>query len=147
MNYYQQPCFGYGQPVVPQPYVQQPFVQQPFVQQPFVPGPFNQPMFPDQQMMPGMPGMPGATSPTEQSYIENILRLNVGKVATVYMNFENSQWGSKIFKGTILAAGKDHLILKDLNSETRFLLLSIYLDYVTFDEEVNYEYPFRKQAK
>ena len=28
----------------------------------------------------------------QQSYIENILRLNLGKVATVYMNFENSQW-------------------------------------------------------
>ena len=35
----------------------------------------------------------------ENSYIENILRMNLGKNATIYMNFENSQWGSKVFKG------------------------------------------------
>ena len=29
--------------------------------------------------------------PFENSYIENILRLNLGKTATIYMNFENSQ--------------------------------------------------------
>ena len=50
----------------------------------------------------------------EQSYIENILRLNINKVATVYMNFEGSQWGSKIFKGYVKGAGRDHIILKDL---------------------------------
>lgn len=134
MNYFQQPCYGVG--------LSQPVVPQPLFQQPFVPGvPLGQPLIPDQFMTPPS----GIGLPTEQSYIENILRLNVGKVATVYMNFENSQWGSKIFKGTILAAGKDHLILKDLNSETRFLLLTIYLDYITFDEEINYDYPFRKK--
>ena len=46
----------------------------------------------------------------ESSYIENILRLNLGKVVSVYMNFENSQWGSKIFKGKLEAAGKDHIM-------------------------------------
>ncbi len=79
----------------------------------------------------------------EQSYIENILRLNRGKVANIYMNFEESQWGSKIFKGTIEEAGKDHIIVKDYNSEMRYLLLSIYLNYITFDEEIEYKYPFQ----
>ena len=38
--------------------------------------------------------------PVEQSYIENILRLNKGKLATVYATFENNtQWNAKIFKG------------------------------------------------
>ena len=78
----------------------------------------------------------------EQSYIENILRLNLGKTVNVYMNFENSQWGSKVFKGTLEAAGKDHIIVSDLNNGTRYLLLSIYLDYITFDEEINYYYPY-----
>lgn len=83
----------------------------------------------------------------QQSYIENILRLNINKVATVYMNFEGSQWGSKIFKGIIKGAGKDHIILKDLQSETRYLLLMVYLDYVTFDESIEYEYPYRKKEE
>ena len=81
----------------------------------------------------------------QQSYIENILRLNLGKVATVYMNFENSQWGSKVFKGYIKGAGKDHIILKDLQSETRYLLLMVYLSYITFDERIEYDYPYRKK--
>ena len=78
----------------------------------------------------------------EQSYIENILRLNRGKVATVYMNFEGSQWGSKVFKGEILEAGKDHLIIKDLQTNMTYMLLTIYLSYVAFDEDIEYEYPF-----
>ena len=60
------------------------------------------------------------------------------------MNFENSQWGSKVFTGTLEAAGKDHSIISDPNTGTRFLLLSIYLSYVTFDEEINYYYPYQQ---
>ncbi len=133
MNYYQQPpmYLGVGQPAMPTPYFPQAF---PTPQMGMGQPGFMEPMMPQQM----------AQAPSEQSYIENILRLNIGKTATVYMNFEGSQWGSKIFKGTLLAAGKDHIILKDLNSELRYLLLSIYLDYITFDEEISYDYPFRK---
>ena len=81
----------------------------------------------------------------EQSYIENILRLNLGKQVSAYMNFENSQWGSKVFKGTLEAAGKDHIIISDSTTGTRYLLLSIYLDYVTFEEEINYYYPYQQR--
>src|SRR5699024_4170460 len=52
--------------------------------------------------------------PMERSYIENILRLNKGKQATVYMTFEDGQQGNaQTFKGVIEAAGRDHLILSD----------------------------------
>ena len=81
----------------------------------------------------------------QQSYIENILRDNYSKLATVYMNFEGSQWGSKVFKGYIRGAGKDHIILKDAQSETRYLLLMVYLNYITFDEKIEYDYPYRKK--
>lgn len=83
----------------------------------------------------------------EQSYIENILRLNLGKTISVYMNFENSQWGSKIFKGKLEAAGKDHIIISDQNNNMRYLLLTIYLNYITFDEEINYYYPYQQTTK
>lgn len=86
-----------------------------------------------------VPGM----LPLEQSYVENILRLNRGKLATVYMTFENNrEWNAKIFKGIIEAAGRDHLILSDPQTGKRYLLLMVYLDYVTFDEEIDYDYPF-----
>ncbi|HEX6594006.1 MAG TPA: spore coat protein GerQ [Bacillota bacterium] len=76
--------------------------------------------------------------PLEQSYIENILRLNRGKHATVYMTIDGN---TKVFKGIIRAAGRDHIILRDPNTEKRYLLLMVYLDYVVFDEEINYTYP------
>jgi len=81
--------------------------------------------------------------PIEESYIENILRLNRGKIATVYMTFENNtQWNAKVFRGEIEAAGRDHIILSDPQTGTRYVLLMVYLDYITFDEEIKYNYPF-----
>ena len=98
--------------------------------------PYNYSPFPFPQ--PSNNGM----MPLEQSYIENILRLNRGKTATIYMNFEGSQWGSKIFKGEITAAGKDHIIVKDNQTGITYLLLTIYLSYVAFDTDIEYEYQF-----
>lgn len=91
------------------------------------------------------PYQPQNAEMDESSYIENILRLNLGKVISVYMNFENSQWGSKIFKGKLEAAGKDHIIISDTATNMRYLLLTIYLNYITFDEEINYYYPYQNQ--
>ncbi len=88
---------------------------------------------------PQIPGM----LPTEQSYIENILRLNKGKLVDVYTTFENnSQWNAKVFRGLIEAAGRDHLIISDPQSGKRYLIPMVYLDYVEFEEEIEYEYPF-----
>ena len=83
---------------------------------------------------------PGGMLPPQQSYIENILRLNRGKQATVYMTFEGNN--AKTFKGIIEAAGRDHIIISDPTSGKRYLLLMVYLDYITFDEEINYSYPY-----
>lgn len=91
------------------------------------------------------PGAPGSMPmlPIEQSYVENILRLNLGKIGTFYMTYENnSQWNAKVFKGRIEAAGRDHIIISDPKTGMRYLLLMVNLDYVTFDEELNYSYPF-----
>lgn len=85
--------------------------------------------------------------PIERSYIENILRLNRGKHVSVYMTFDGSrEWNSKVFKGVIEAAGRDHIILSDPESGKRYLLLMIYLNYVVFDDEINYDYPFNSQG-
>ena len=114
-------------------------------QQPYGYSPCMGSMYPPQFMSQMPPSGQNYQNPylfAEQSYIENILRLNRGKVATVYMNFEGSQWGSKIFKGEILEAGKDHILLKDTQTNVHYLLLTIYLSYIAFDEAIEYEYPF-----
>ncbi|MEO3946840.1 spore coat protein GerQ [Gorillibacterium sp. CAU 1737] len=87
---------------------------------------------------------PGALPPgrVEESYIENILRLNLGKVATIYMTFENNvEWNAKIFKGKLEAAGRDHIIISDPETGRRYILLMVNLDYITFDEPLNYFHP------
>lgn len=103
----------------------------------------QQQMMPQQQMQPStLPAGGRPTSPpaaAEESYIENILRLNKGKLATVYLTFENNrEWNAKVVKGIIEAAGRDHLIVSEPGTGKRYLIPLIYLDYVTFDEEINY---------
>lgn len=123
------------------------FYQQPYAV-PFSQGMYQQPVYPQFVYADQLVGQQANANPlsNEQSYVENILRMNYGKVVTVYMNYENSQWGSKVFKGVLLGAGTDHIILKDVASETRYLLLTIYLCYITFDEKIEYEYPYRNKS-
>lgn len=145
---------GYDAAGMPLQQGQQPLYPQPGTVQPIYPQPGTQPMFPPtatpQQpsgsIIPGTPVPPGVPF-VEESYIENILRLNLGKVATIYMTFENNtQWNAKIFRGVLEAAGRDHIIISDPQTGRRYLLLMVNLDYITFDEELNYLVPPQVQA-
>jgi len=92
------------------------------------------------QITPGGTVVP--TPQFEQSYVENILRLNLGKTGTFYMTYENnSQWNAKVFTGVIEAAGRDHIIISERSTGRRILLLMVNLDYVVFDEPLQYQYP------
>ena len=78
--------------------------------------------------------------PMEQSYIENILRFNKGKRVTAYFSFSDSNnHKDMVYKGIIEQAGRDHLILSDPQTGKWYLLLMIYLDYIEFDEKINYQ--------
>ena len=82
---------------------------------------------------------PKVEIPFEQSYIENILRLNKGKQIRVHMTFPDSvEWRDLEFKGILEEAGRDHIILSEPSTGKWQLLLMIYVDYVSFDEEINY---------
>ena len=75
----------------------------------------------------------------EQSYIENILRMNKGKKATIHMTFPDSEeFKDREFKGIVEQSGRDHIILSDPESGKWYLLLMIYVDFITFDEQINY---------
>nr|WP_245203621.1 spore coat protein GerQ [Ammoniphilus resinae] len=110
-----------------------------------------QQVFPPQPSGAYIPGTPGASQgvqvpgmlPIEQSYIENILRLNKGKSGTFYFTYENNnEWNAKVYKGVVEAAGRDHIILSEPSTGKRYLLLMVNFDYAEFDEPLNYEYPF-----
>lgn len=75
---------------------------------------------------------------TEQSHIENILRLNKGKKVEIFQSFADSgEWKDRIFKGIIEESGKDHIILSDPATGNWYLLLLIYIDFIKFDEAIN----------
>lgn len=113
------------------------------------PRPSQTPPMPSGSIIPGVaPGAGGVSPqtgpmppmlPMEQSFIENILRMNRGKVATVYTTYENNtEWNAIVFRGVIEEAGRDHLILSDPETGESFLLRMVNVDYVTFDEPLNY---------
>jgi spore germination protein Q len=74
----------------------------------------------------------------EQSYIENILKLNKGKKVEVFMTFADSnEWRDRIFKGIIEETGKDHIILSDPTSGNWYLLFFMYVNFIKFEEDIN----------
>ena len=78
--------------------------------------------------------------PMEQSYIENILRNNIGKKVKAHVSFSDSiEWRDRIFSGVIEHAGRDNLIITDYENGKSYLILMIYLDFVEFDEKITYE--------
>ncbi|MBE6160543.1 MAG: spore coat protein GerQ [Lactobacillales bacterium] len=81
--------------------------------------------------------------PSEQSYIENILRLNKGKQVRVHMTFPDStEYRDREFKGIIEQSGRDHIILSEPSTGTWELLLMIYVNFISFDEPINYSEEF-----
>ncbi len=102
-------------------------------------GPLVQPGAPNVGLQNPAAYLPGML-PLEESYIENIVRLNKGKLARVYMTFGDKK--QQAFTGIVEAAGRDHIILSDPQTGMRYLLLMVYLDYITFDEELEYEASF-----
>ena len=134
MDNNQQPykyALPYTQPYPPSPQGSQqvtpptPSTQIPY-QQPYSPAPYN------------------PTKRIEESYIENIVRLNRGKLGTFYMTYSDSnEWRDRVYKGVIEAAGVDHIIISDPRDGKRYVLLNIYLNWIEFNEEINYDYPIR----
>lgn len=79
----------------------------------------------------------------EQSYIENILRLNRGKKARFHVTVPGSiKWQDRVFEGIIEQAGKDHTIISNPSTGEWYLVLMIYLDFVTFEEPIKYNNDF-----
>jgi len=91
----------------------------------------------------GIDTIQNASLPMEQSYIENILRLNKGKKVRVHMTFPDSnEFRDREFVGIIEESGRDHIILSEPSTGKWQLLLMIYVDFISFDEKINYSPEF-----
>lgn len=103
------------------------------------------PLYSGQNPTPNQSLAPNFSSdlPMEQSYIENILRLNKGKKVRVHMTFPDSnEFRDREFSGIIEQSGRDHIILSEPSTGKWLLLLMIYVDFITFDEKINYSQEF-----
>ena len=75
----------------------------------------------------------------EQSYIENILRMNKGKKCKVFASFPDStEWRDRIYDGIIEQAGKDHLVISSPETGDWYLIPLINFNWVEFEEPINY---------
>lgn len=103
-------------------------MQQPNMQ--FVPPP--QPMTPS-----GRPAIPLV----ETSYIENILRLNIGEPGIFHFSFTHTLEAAlnvRNITGSVEEAGRDHVIIKEAATGHQFLFPMIYFDYAEFIGQVKY---------
>ena len=93
-------------------------------------------------MPPGGSVLP-ITGRQEESYIENILRENVGVLGTFYFTFPSAETpgerGNTVrVRGTVLEAGRDHAVIREENTNHVYLFPMIYFDYARFEEGFRY---------
>jgi len=113
------------------PNFQQPNFQQPNSQQPMVPMP------PQATTPSGRPIIPNV----ETSYIENILRLNIGQPGIFHFSFTHTleeALNTRNITGWVEEAGRDHVIVHEEATGRQFLFPMIYFDYAEFEGQVNY---------
>jgi spore germination protein Q len=121
-QYYQQPFIGQGQMQQTPPSVQS-----------------GNWMTPSGTVLPGTGGRQ-----TEESYIENILRENIGVTGTFSFTFPSAENPSENkgntlrIRGVVMQAGRDHAVIREANTNHVYLLPMIYFDYARFEEGFRY---------
>ena len=87
----------------------------------------------------GMVSPPGSGTLAEESFIENILRFNHGRIGTFYFTYQgNEKWNAVAYQGRVETAGRDHIIISNPQTGRRYLLLMSNLDWVEFDGPIAY---------
>ena len=69
--------------------------------------------------------------------IEELIKYNKGKKVTIHMGFPNSTEHKDII-GIIEQSNEEYLTLSDPQTGAWHILPTIYIDYITFDENINY---------
>lgn len=74
----------------------------------------------------------------EFQYAYNILNNNPNQIASFYMSYPDSiEWRDRVFTGKIVHSTREYTLLKNEQNSEWYVLPSIYLNYVIFNEEVN----------
>ena len=71
-------------------------------------------------------------------YAYNILNNNPNQIASFYMSYPDSvEWRDRVFTGKIVHSTREYTLLNNQDTGEWYVLPSIYLNYVIFNEEVN----------
>lgn len=106
--------------------------------------PMNQQQIPTPMPTPpsqNVGGIPTNLPTGERSYIENILRLNIGNPGTFHFSFADvsaEMYNTRNIVGHVKAAGRDHVIVTEEKTQHDFLFPMIYFDYAEFTEPMEY---------
>ena len=75
-----------------------------------------------------------------ETYLEDILKLNIGKKAKFYITIPASkEISDKIFEGILEQVGKDYVVISNPTDGKWYFVLLPYLTFISFDELVNYK--------
>lgn len=76
--------------------------------------------------------------PWEFAYTNDILKINKGKKADIFMSFPHSnERKDQTFKGIIENTDTDYLIVSDPANGNWYLLPLKYIDFIKFEETIN----------
>jgi len=70
-------------------------------------------------------------------HIEELIKFNKGKKLTIHMGFPNSNEQKDII-GILEQSNDEYITLSNPQTGVWHLLPTIYIDYITFDENINY---------
>lgn len=74
----------------------------------------------------------------KEEYLENILKTNKGILGKFYCTFPDSnEYKDSIFKGILEKVGKDFIVISDPSTGKWYVILTIYLNYIEFEEKIN----------
>ncbi len=74
----------------------------------------------------------------DAEYADEVFSRNHGKMITVYLSYPDSiEWRDRMFKGKIIANGKDYLLLEQEDGKNVLLWLT-YINYAEFNEAASY---------
>lgn len=104
---------------------------------------FNKDIFPGNTYKEPSVKMPSVINyvslPLEESYMDSLIRNNIGKQVCVYVTFPSSNdFKDFKFNGILEQSGKDYVVLSEPSTGKWHLISSIYIDFITFDENINY---------
>jgi spore germination protein Q len=98
---------------------------------------FNEEIFPNKKEKKEYNNTPYIQKSINIPHIEELLKFNKGKKITIHMGFPNSN-EHKDITGILEQSNEEYITLSNPQTGVWHILPTIYIDYISFDENINY---------